>query len=308
MAADAPLMPATFLPQWTPQAQFAGYFVAFEKGFYRNHGIDLKILQGGPDRQASQFLQDGKADFATLWLSTALQLRDRGLPIVNVSQVVQRSALMLVAKKSSGIREPADLNGKKVAVWDGDFRLQPEAFFKKYRLSVEIVPLGSSINIFLRDGVAVTMATWYNEYKTILNSGLDPDELVTFFFDQYDLNFPEDGIYCLEATFERRPALVSGFVAASWEGWDYAFTHPDEALDIVMRSMAAAHLPANRVSQRWMLNRMKDLMIRRDDEVSPTRTLSQADYERVARLLRDDGWIDHAPSFETFFRPAPHTP
>lgn len=307
-ADDAPLTPATFMPQWTPQAEFAGYFVAYERGFYRAHGIDLTILPGGPGRPASQFLEDREADFATLWLSTAMQLRDRGVPVVNVSQVVQRSALMLVAKKSSGIRAPADMNGKKVAVWDGDFRLQPEAFFKKYSLSVQIVPLGSSINLFLRDGVAVLAAMWYNEYNSIINAGLDPDELVTFFFDEYDLNFPEDGMYCLERTLRERPALVRGFVAASWEGWQYAFTHPDEALDVVTRYMSDAHLPANRVHQRWMLARMKDLMQRREGELRPTKTLSRADYDRVGQLLLDNGWIGRVPSFDSFYQPVPDAP
>jgi NitT/TauT family transport system substrate-binding protein len=307
LATDAPLTPATFLPQWTPQAQFAGYYVALEKGFYRRRGIDLTILTGGPDRSPSQYLQDRQADFATLWLSTAIQLRARGVPVVNVAQVVQRSALMLVAKKSSGILKPEDLNGKKVAVWDNDFRLQPEAFFKKFGLTVQMVPLGSSINLFLRDGVSATVATWYNEYYTILSAGLDRDELTTFFFDAYDLNFPEDGLYCLQETRRNHPELVAGFVDASWEGWTYAFGHPDEAIDIVMRYMADAHVPANRAHQKWMLARMRDLMMRHEGETAPTATLARGDYERVGLLLQDNGWIDRIPSFTSFYQPPPGT-
>ena len=103
LRAEEALKRASFIPQWSPQAQFAGYYVAYEKGFYKKHGIDLTILQGGPDRPSSQFLTKGKADFATLWLSTAIRMRASGQGIINIGQMIQRSALMLVAKKSSNI-------------------------------------------------------------------------------------------------------------------------------------------------------------------------------------------------------------
>ena len=70
---------------WSPQAQFAGYYVALEKGFYARHGIDLTILEGGPGHSSAQALQDGTADFAVLWLTTALQLNDSGHRIVNLA-------------------------------------------------------------------------------------------------------------------------------------------------------------------------------------------------------------------------------
>src|SRR5574340_1282074 len=139
-AEPSPLRPVTFIPLWLPQAQFAGYYVALERSIYRQHGIDLTILLGGPDRPASQALENHQAEFATLWLSTAIRLRAHGAPIVNAAQVIQRSSLMLVAKKSSGIVQPQDLNGKKVGVWEGDFLLQPLTFFKQYHLDVQTIP------------------------------------------------------------------------------------------------------------------------------------------------------------------------
>src|SRR5262249_36482180 len=108
-----PLERAVFITQWLPQAQFAGYFVAYERGMYRQRGIDLTVVTGGPDRPASEWIENGQADFATLWLSTAIQLRARGVPIVNIAQVVERSSLMLVAKKASRIRNPGDMSAEK---------------------------------------------------------------------------------------------------------------------------------------------------------------------------------------------------
>lgn len=100
---------ASFLPQWSPQAQFAGYYVAYEKGLYQKNGIDLTILQGGPNQPPQDYLEGRKADFVSMWLAAAIQRRSQGVKLVNIGQVVQRSALMLVAKKSSNIRTPRDM-------------------------------------------------------------------------------------------------------------------------------------------------------------------------------------------------------
>ena len=299
IAGEMILKKASFIPQWAPQAQFAGYYVAYERGIYKKYGIDLTIIPGGPDRPSSDFLEAGKADFATLWLSSAIQKRAHGIRLVNIAQMMQRSALMLVAKKSSGIKAPQDINGKKVGLWGPIFQIQPRAFFKKYHLKVKIIPQSYSVNLFLRDGVDVASAMWYNEYHIILNSGLNPDELTTFFFHEHELNFPEDGIYTLEDTFQKDPDLCRAFVKASIEGWLYAFAHPEEALDIILKYMAKAHISANRVHQRWMLERMEDLILPHD--ISIGRLLPE-DYNRVAQGLKENSLIKEISDFKSFYR------
>ena len=124
---------ATFLPQWVPQAQFAGYYTAYRKGIYRKHGIDLTILPGGAERPPSRYLETGQAQFVTSWLSSALQMRAKGMRLVNIGQVVQRSSLMLVAKKGSGISKPRDLEGRKVGPLGGRFRDPTQGFFQEGR-------------------------------------------------------------------------------------------------------------------------------------------------------------------------------
>ncbi|MFH1790476.1 MAG: ABC transporter substrate-binding protein [Candidatus Omnitrophota bacterium] len=292
---------ASFLPQWAPQAQFAGYYVAFEKGFYRKYGIDLTIITGGPDKLPSDFLDEGKADFVTMWLATGIEKRAKGDKLINIAQIVQKSALMLVSKKSRGIYSPKDLNGKKVSLWAPIYQIQPRAFFKKYGLEMEIIPQSYSINLFLRDGVDAVSAMWYNEYHTILNAGYNADELTSFFFYEHDLNFPEEGIYVLEKKYDADPALCRAFVAATLEGWRYAFEHPDEAVKIILSYMKRARIPANRVHQEWMLERMKDLILG-DGGYADMGILSEGDYYRVARELMDNGMIDNMPKFGPFYR------
>lgn len=299
--AEGSLKKATFIPQWVPQAQFAGYYVAQEKGIYRKHGIDLTILSGGPQSPPLDLMKEGKADFATLWLSTGIQARAQGVRLVNVAQMVQRSALMLVAKKSSGILSPGDLNGKKVGLWGPVFQVQPRAFFKKYQLEVKVIPQSFSVNLFLRGGVDAASAMWYNEYHTIIAAGIDPEELTTFLFHEHGLNFPEDGIYVLEERFQRDPDLCKSFVKASIEGWEQAFLHPGETLDMVMKNLKREYIPATRVHQKWMLERMKDLMLARDANPA-IGTLLPQDYERVAAGLHGNDLIGEIPDFDTFHR------
>jgi NitT/TauT family transport system substrate-binding protein len=290
----------SFIPQWHPQAQFAGYYVAYEKGFYQRHGLDVKILKGGPDRPPSELLARGRADFGTMFLTTGIIQRSRGEKLVNLAQIVQRSALMLVAKKTSGINTPADLNGKKVGLWGEDFQGQPQAFFRKYGLKVRVVPQSATLNLFLRGGVDAASAMWYNEYHLILNTGVNPQELTTFMLADYGLNFPEDGIYCREDQVRDHPERCRRFVRASLEGWRYAFQHPQEALDIVMKYVEAANVPTDRVHQKWMLERMRDI-IEPPGTDAPWGILRQADYQRVAEELQESGLIQQIPAFSQFF-------
>ncbi len=299
-SAEKPLKKATFIPQWSPQAQFAGYYVAFEKGFYKKEGIDLTILPGGPKSSPIDFLKQKKADFASLWLSTAIQQRARGLKLAAIAQIMQRSALMLVARKSSGIEKPADLNGKTVGLWGADYQIPANAFFRKFKLDVRPVEQSFSVNLFLRGGVDVASAMWYNEYHILLNAGLDAEELRPFFFHEYGLNFPEDGLYVLEETRAADPELVRSFTRASLEGWRYAFAHPEDALEITLKYIEQARLPVNRAHQRWMLARMQDLS-RPAEGKTPFGELDRADYEFVARELRSAGLIPAILEYGAFF-------
>ncbi|MBF0525797.1 MAG: ABC transporter substrate-binding protein [Deltaproteobacteria bacterium] len=298
---EHPLKKLSFIPLWVPQAQFAGYYVAKEKGIYKKYGLDVTIINGGPQRQASDYLVNHRADIVMLWLAPAIEMRANGVKLINIAQMSQRSALMLVAKKARGINTPQDINGKKVGLWDPIFQIQPKAFLKKYNLDVTTVRQSYSVNLFLRDGVDVASAMWYNEYHTILNSGLNPNELTTFFFYDHGLNFPEDGLYALEETCNKDPESSAAFVAASIAGWRYAFDHPEEALDITMTNLEKDHIPATRIHQTWMLNRMKELMTPRDAQ-TPMGELLPEDYYRVAAELKHIGMIKEIPDFHLFYR------
>lgn len=298
-ASEASLKSASLMPLWSPQAQFAGYYVALDKGIYARHGVDLKILRAGPGCSPADALNTGTADFVILWLTTALQHRSAGIELVNLAQIIQRSSMMLVSKKAAGIKTIPDMDGKKVGLWEGDVSIPPRTLFAKHHIRFKEVRQSHTVNLFLRDGIDVASAMWYNEYHTILNSGIDPEELNAVFLSDQSMNFPEDGIYTMKKTLRKDPALATAFVTASLEGWRFAFDNPDEALDIVIKYMREAHLPANRIHQKWMLERMRDLMM----PVNPQGTLGylmEQDYQAVGHAIQQNGLIREYPDYNTF--------
>lgn len=297
------LKKASLIPQWEPQAQFAGYYVAKAKGFYEKRGVDMDILRGGPSSPPSKLLAEGKALFGTMFLASAVMERSKGLELVNLAQVMRGSTFLLVARKSGNITRPGDFNGKRVSLWGKEFSLQAEEFFKNAGVQVERLPQGFTVDLFLRGGVDVVSAMYYNEYHVLLNSGLDPEDLTLFPLRDYGLDYPEDGIYCLDSTFKADPELCSAVADASLEGWRYAFEHPEEALDIVMGHVEAARLPTNRMHQKWMLERLREAMLPTAGRQGPGPLLA-GEFEAVSRTLAKAGLLQNPVSFEEFHVPA----
>ncbi len=300
-AFEKPMDQVSLIPQWVPQAQFAGYMVALDKGFYTEAGIDLTLKEGGPSRPPFGQIATGKATFCTDWLTNGIRQKAIGQPIVELAQIIQKSALMLAAKKASGIVKPQDLDGKKVGLWEGHFYLQPMLFFKKFGVNVEVIPNYTSVGLFLKGALDAMSVMYYNEYHTLIQNGLDADELTTFVFSDYDLNFPEDAIFTLESTYKKDPDLCKRFVDASIKGWIYAFDHQEEALDIVMKYVNQANTPTNRPHQKWMLAKMKELVEVTADGRKIGR-LYREDYLRVAKIMLEQKMISEIPIFEEFYR------
>lgn len=295
------LRPVRFLPYWVVNAQFAGYYVALEKGMYEKYGIRMEIIPFKPFLTSPDMVTTGEADFMALWLVNAIELKANGTDIVNIIQPSSRSSAMLITKKKSGIDSVEKMEGKRAGTWSG-FEMQPRAFFSKYNVNVELVSIGSTNNLFLMDGIDITMANWFDEYHSIINSGYDPDELNVFFFADYGLNFLEDGIYCLSEKREKEPELCRDFVAATLEGWKYAFAHRDEAVDIVVEYARREKLPVNRIHQGWMLDRYRDLYLPAGAE-GFKKDLSPVDYRFAGEILLKNGLISEIPAYDQFFRP-----
>lgn len=299
-----PVLPAQepvkvrYLPHWLHQAQFAGYYMAKEKGIYEKYGLDVEILNGGPNAPVFEELAEGRTDFTTAFLSGAIKAEAHGFDVVNVCQLSQRSALMYIARETSGINTPQDFNNKKIGIWRSDFRELPMAFLEKYDIQAEIIPINSTVNLFLRGGINIMCVMWYNEYHQVINFGINPDELTVFDFHELDLDFPEDAIVCLNSWFKENTGISRKFVDATIEGWAYAFAHKEESIDVVIGYMQKYNIPANRAHQHWMLDRTEDIFLA--DSTIMTGTLSSEDYMKTAGVLLEFDAIEKIPPFGKF--------
>lgn len=294
-----------FAPHWIPQAQFAGYYVALDQGFYKEAGLKVKIIHPSSDVSSFDYLKSGKAHLVSSFLLDGIKQRVQGVPLVNVGQLSQHSALMMVARKGKGIERPEDLEGKKLGIWSQGFDDIPLTFLKERKIDLEIVRILNTVNLFMMGGIDAMVVMYYNEYDQIINSGINEDELIPFFFAKYGFDIPEDGIYCLEATRDARPDDVARFVQATLKGWEYAAQHKEYCINLVVEEMRKAHLPNNKAHQRWMLDRVLELIAPGDKQVLKGKLL-ESDFQRALQIIEKQSGTDHAKtsvSYPLFHRP-----
>lgn len=278
------LRKVNFLPQWSVQSQFAGYYMAKEKGIYEKHGLDVNIIDGGYGKDVPTYLKEGKADFGTMYLTSAIKEHADGVEVVNIAQIIQESSIMFVAKKKTGIKTIADFNGKKIAVWRTILQTETTGFLDHYSIDAEIIKVSEGVNLLLKDGVDICSVMYFNEYNDLFNYGLNPDELDVFPFKDSLLNFPEDGVYCLADTLSENPELCKSFKDATIEGWEYVFSHPDESLNFIKRKQKELDIMTNLANSRWMLNCMEALIKPNDSVV--VGHLYENDFNDILNFLK----------------------
>ncbi|MGM0572243.1 MAG: ABC transporter substrate-binding protein [Bacteroidota bacterium] len=295
--------PLRFAPHWLPQAQFAGFYVASDQGFYEEAGLDVEIIHPTANINVIDYLEQGTADVISQFLITAITGRDRGVNMVNIAQFSQHSAILFVSKKSSNINTLDDFDGKRIGVWRGGFREAPMAMIMDHDLEVEWVPILSTVNLFLEDGVDLMTMMWYNEYNQIYLSGLERDELNTFFLSDYGFDVPEDGLYTLKTTREERQEDLQAFTEATLQGWQYAAENRDYTVELVVEKMREAHIPANEAHQRWMLDKVLEMQQPGDKDVVPGE-LHPDDFRMAVNILQERGMLERkACDYNNFFMP-----
>ena len=270
-----------FTPQWTPHSQFAGYYVAQEKGFYKKAGVEVDFQHPSASYSAANRLLEGSSDIITQQLVQAMILIDQGMPIVHILQTSQRNSLVLVSR-SDTLRTLQDLKGKKVGIWKAGFGDLAYIMDTEKELNIKWVPFLESVNLFLSGAIDATLAMDYNEYQKIRVSGHEDKPVIRFSDTEYD--YPEDGLYVSEEFYKLHPDKVKAFAEASRKGWEWAHEHPEETLDIVMKWVAKENVHTNRIHQKWMLEKILALQCR-DGEKKPSFQLYSETIDRLNELL-----------------------
>jgi NitT/TauT family transport system substrate-binding protein len=229
--------------KWVTQAQFAGYYVALENGFYKDEGLDVTIKPGGPDVAPAQVIAGGGADVVLDWMPSALASREKGLDLVNIAQPFKSSGMMLTCRKDAGVASPADFAGKTLGVWFFGNEYPFLSWMSKLGLAtdgsdggVTVLKQGFNVDPILQGQAACVSTMTYNEYWQIIDAGLTPDDLVVFKYEDQGVATLEDGMYVLgenlkDPAFEDR---MVRFVRASMKGWKWAESNPDAAALIVL--------------------------------------------------------------------------
>ena len=286
MAADK----VTLQLKWVTQAQFAGYYVAKEKGFYAEENLDVEIKPGGPDIAPPQVIAGGGADVILDWMPSALATREKGVKLVNIAQPFKSSGMMLTCRRDSGITSPADFKGKTLGVWFYGNEYPFLSWMSQLGIAtdgsadgVTVLKQGFNVDPILQKQADCISTMTYNEYWQVIDAGLTPDDLVTFKYEEQGVATLEDGIYVLEESLKDAAFVdkMIRFVRASMKGWKYAEANPDEAAEIVLDNDATG--AQTEKHQKRMMGEIAKLTAGSNGALDP------ADYERTVETLLKGG-------------------
>jgi NitT/TauT family transport system substrate-binding protein len=272
--------------KWVAQAQFAGYFVAKDKGFYKDAGLDVTINPGGPDVAPPQVIAGGGADVVVDWMPSALASREKGVPLVNISQTFKHSGLELVCRKDTGITKPEDFRGRKIGIWYGGNEYPFLNWMSKLDIpinggpnGVTVIKQGFNVDPILQKQADCVSAMTYNEYWQVIDGGYKPSDLVVFNYEKEGVNTLEDGLWAMEPKL-KDPAFVgkmAKFVKASVKGWDYARDHVAEAVKIILATDTTGSKTEK--DQKRMMGEIAKLLDTGNEE------LDSKDYDRTVAIL-----------------------
>jgi NitT/TauT family transport system substrate-binding protein len=279
--------------KWVTQAQFAGYYVALEKGYYEEAGLDVTILPGGPDIAPPQVIAGGGADVIIEWMPAALASRERGVALVNIAQIFDRSGMMLTCRKDTGIEQPEDFRGHTLGVWFFGNEYPFLSWMSHLGIATEggpdgvtVLKQGFNVDPLLQKQADCISTMTYNEYWQVIDAGLTPEDLVVFPYENQGVATLEDGLYVLESSLQDDAMVdkLARFLQASIEGWQYAADNPDEAADIVLEYDETG--AQTEKHQRRMMGEINKLVGGGDQGIG---YLDPADYERTVDVLLSGG-------------------
>ncbi|MER2508464.1 ABC transporter substrate-binding protein [Amaricoccus sp.] len=276
--------------KWVTQSQFAGYYVAKDKGFYEEEGLNVTIKPGGPDIAPPQVVAGGGADVIVEWMPAALAAREAGLPLVNIAQPFKSSGMELTCRNDSGVTKTADFPGHTLGVWFFGNEYPFLSWMSKLGIpttggadGVTVLKQGFNVDPLLQKQAACISTMTYNEYWQVIDAGLKPEDLTVFKYQDEGVATLEDGLYVLEDKL-KDPAFVetmAKFVRASMKGWKWAEQNPADAAAIVLENDETG--AQTETHQVRMMGEVAKLTAGSDGALDP------ADYDRTVATLLSAG-------------------
>lgn len=295
--------------QWAPQAQFAGYFAAVEQGYYEAAGVDVTIVDGGPEviPQQAGSAADGP-EFTISWVPKVLEARE-GNPasdLVNIAQIFQRSGTLSVSWKDSNITSPADFAGKKVGVWDFGNEFEVTAGASKAGLEqgtdYEKVIQPFDMTLLLSKQIDVAEAMIYNEYAQVLEATNPETGNLYQPTDLNVINWNDEGTAMLQDALYARASwlaeagnedVATRFLKASFQGWIYCRTNPADCITYTVNAgstLGTGH-------QTWMMNEINALVWPAPNGIG---IMDAAQWQQTVDVSLAAGIIKAAPPAEAY--------
>jgi len=298
----AALTPIKFQLKWVTQAQFAGYYAALDQGYYKDAGLDVTLLIGGPNINEVQVVASGGADMGTTWLPSMLQAREHGADLVSISQIFAKSGTRMASFKTANIATPADLGGKKIGSWLGGN--EPELFAALTKAGLDptkenVIKQNFDMSGLLGGQLDAAQAMIYNEYAQVLEAKnpatgqlYTPDD-----FTIIDFNDPAVGTAMMQdQVFASAAWLATGsnaqnatkFLTATYRGWIYCRDNAQKCVDVVLAKgsqLGASH-------QAWQMNEINGLIWPSTNGIGQ---FDQAAYDQTVSIATTYGVLTKAP-------------
>lgn len=281
---------------WTPHVDFTGYYVAKEKGFYKDAGLDVQIEHPllTTSTYEKVFDQEGGCDAGVFSLMTAMATIADGRPLVNVFQTSMNSSYMLVSSKG---QNPLTQKGARMGVYMSETNYLTYILDRKYNLNYEYVFFASGINVFLSKAVDVASMVSYWEVLQLKEAGFKMPEHTVYRFADNGYNIQENGVYVKKEYYDAHRTQMKRFAEASRRGWEWTAAHPEQALDIAMKYLRMNRERSNRTIQTLMLKEV--LRLQTNMETGKREYRLRPDMVRLAnRLMRDARMLNRDVTYE----------
>lgn len=283
-----------FTPQWTAQAQFAGYYVAEAKGFYREAGVKVRIEHPTVTLPAMSRMRTGDCQATTLQLCQAIEMVADGTPLVNILQTSMNNAMVIISARG---KNPLKQKGARVGIWSVGFGQLAICMSQRHHLDYQWIHFAQNVNLFVSGVLDATLAMSYNEFYQLRQAGMEISEKNVYRFSDHGYNVQEDGVYMTRDYYLRHRDQALRFAQASRKGWEWAAAHPEEALDIVMRYVNRDRIATNRVLQRLMLKEILRLQLDRETGKREFR-LRPDMVKQASRLMKENLLIGREVKYE----------
>ena len=293
---NRPVREVTLQLKWKHQFQFAGYYAAIKKGFYREEGLKVHLKELGLDTNVVDTVINGKADFG-IAISDLVRVRSQGVPVVALAVIYQHSPLVLATSENSGIEELHQLAGKRVSLETHSADIH--AMLETARLKDSIVRTDHLFNpndLFTHKVDALSI---YTSTETFLFRQ-ENFKYRLFSPRNYGIDFYGDTLFTTEKMIADNPELVNNFREASIKGWNYALSHADEIINYILENYGERH---SREHLFFEAQKTMDLV---QSDLVEVGYMHEDRWKDIYKIYQSVGMIDGPVDFDAFiYKPEP---